>query len=262
MATSFISPPSYPRHNELVAALAFRGQPRRLGDAILVPTDVLLPNGTNLVAVVEGGKAGDRITVTDAGAALSQVADAGLEVSDKVLTAAKSAAGKRGTVIEAGALRFGPVPLEEARLAVVMLANTARDVAEAALQMGRKHEQIRFRERVRMELARIFNNASVQAGATLIGASTDKHRFDYLVALPGGRRLALDVPLPDHNSVAAVTLRQLDLKAAELPGMRQAIAYDDRDRWPSSTLMQLRLANVPVVHAGALESGLKEVAGY
>lgn len=252
---------AFPLHNAIVTALADRLRPSRVGDAILVPTDVMLPSGALVTAVIEGGKAGDRITVSDAGAAIAEVSDAGLEVSDRVYSTARRIAARGSARFADGAIQIGPVPVAEAHGAVVLLANLTRDVAEMALKAARQQEHSRFRERVRAELNRIFTDAAVAARVTLEGASSERHQFDYLVGLSDGRRLALDVPLPDQSSVAAVTLRQLDLKATASPLIAQAIAYDDDDHWPTATLQLLRLAGVPVINADGLEFGLRAAAG-
>jgi len=248
-------------HDTVIAMLVARARARRVANAVLASTDVLLPSGTTFVAVIEGGKSGGRITVNDAGAALAQVSEIGLEITDRVITAARSTAGKFGLLFEQGILRSQPGEITDAVADLILFANAVRDVSVAAIHAAKIHDRSRFRERIRAALGRIFQSGSVQTGATLEGASSDHHRYDYLIHIEGEQRLVLDVPVPDHNSVAAVTLRQLDLKAMAKPDLHQAIAYDDADKWPSASLAQLRLAQVPVIRANDLERGLRSAAG-
>lgn len=249
----------FPRHGELVAALSDRHTARRLDDAILAPTDVTLPSGAVLVAVIEGGKAGDRITISDAGAVLTDMADTGARVTEAVRRAFRLAARRHGLESEHAQLRLGPVAIDDAAPAIALFANAARAVADAIAIAARKSSRERFRERVRAELGRIFDMRSVHPDGPLQGKSASTHRFDYVVTLDGGRQLAIDAPVPDQSSIAAVLLRQMDVRAADLPNVRQAIAYDDGDEWPTPSLAQLHLAGVSLVRAENLERGVRDV---
>jgi hypothetical protein len=234
-------------HQTVVDALSGRMRARRLQDRILVPTDVLLPNGGNVVAIVEGGQASAEVTVTDGGAALAQVMDAGLDVSERVIASARRAAARHGLTLEGTLLRAPAGAVEDVVAGVLHLANAARDVAVEALDAARRQERSRFRDRVLNELRRIFVEGSVQARAPLRGFSEETLHVDWLVTLPGGARLALDTPVPDHSSVAAAVMRHLDLAATQPAGLRQAIAYDEHDVWGAGELRQLQLAQVPVI---------------
>ena len=249
----------YPRHDEIIALLRDRRPPQRMGDAIIVPTDVLLPSNVTCIVVIEGGATGHEITASDAGAAMACVREAGLEVSAAVERAAARAAQPYGMVLEKGVLRSQPEAVAEARYLVLCMANTMSIVANAALSAARKQEKTRFRERVQKELNLIFAQDRVQKNAPLRGFSQDTHRFDFVVGFGEGRKLALDVPIPDPSSIAAVVLRQTDMRAAELQNVRQAIAYDKEDHWTSSGLAQLKLARVPLVTSEHLRVGLTDL---
>lgn len=251
---------AYPRHDDIIALLSARKAPQRMGDAIVVPTDVLLPSNVTCVVVIEGGAVGNEITASDAGAALACVREAGLEVNAAVERAAIRAAQPFGVSMEKGVLRSQPEAISEARYLVLCMANAMTSVANAALTAAKKHEKVRFRERVQKELASIFAEDRVQRNASLRGFSQDTHRFDFVVGLGEGKKLALDVPIPDPSSIAAVVLRQADMRAAGLQSVRQAIAYDKEDHWTSSGLAQLQLAQVPLVTSDNLRIGLVELS--
>jgi hypothetical protein len=246
----------FPRHDEITDALRRRNVVSRLGDVLLVTTDVLLPNGSQVIAVVEGGAAGERITVSDAGAALISVAEAGLALDGAANASMRRLATKLGLSLVGGILRSEVVPPDDAGYAVTLLANGAREIAKAAFDAGRRQERCRFRERVEQELGSIFGAAIVQKGARLSGYSEDTLRFDYLVTLSNHRRLVVDAPVPDGSSIASVVLRQADIKAAKIPDMHQVIVYDEADHWRSTSLAQLKLAQVPLVSARFLQAGL------
>jgi hypothetical protein len=238
-----------PRRDSVLAALMTRRAPRRRGDAVVFPTDVMLPSGVNVVAYIEGGRAGDRVTATDGGDALHEVIATGRELTDHAMRAAGRAAKRYGLTLEGTVLRSLPEAIEDARAAAILLANGARAVAEAALAASRKRERAMFRDRVRADLLRIFDDSKLQQRAPMAGASEDQHRFDWLVGMPGGRHLVLDVPVPDHSSIAAVIVRHLDLKELHRSDVVQAITYDDRDEWATQQIAQLRLAQADLIPA-------------
>lgn len=241
----------------VLAALAARPAARRTLDGVLVPTDVLLPNGATVLAIVQGGA---RVTVTDGGAALHQLSDAGLPISARVMAVARGTATRYGVSLERGALRTPPEAIADTWAAVVILANAAKAVAEAAIDAARKVERQTFRDRVREQLDKIFGHTSVHPNTPIPGSSTDRHRFDWLIALPGGVRIALDTPVPDSSSINATVVRHLDVRESHNEAIKQAIAYDDRDAWSASAIQRLQLARVPVVVAAALEPMLRNMA--
>jgi hypothetical protein len=254
MIMSHLAP--YPRHDEIIDALKERNVVRRLDNVVLATTDVLLPSGSQIVVLVEGGAFGDRVTASDTGAALISVAEAGLELDAAAYASMRRLAAKLGLSLEAGILRSEPVSPGEAAYAVVLLANGAREIARAAFDVGRRQGRLRFRERVEQELGKVFGSAIVQKSARLNGYSEDSLRFDYLVTLDNHCRLVVDAPIPDGSSIASVVLRQADIKAAQIPGMHQAIIYDEGDNWRSGSLAQLKLARVPLINARFLQDGL------
>lgn len=243
--------------DDVLEALNPRRPLRRRGGAVVFPTDVMLPSGVNVVAYVEGGQAGDRVTATDGGDALHEVIATGRVLTDHAMRAAARVARRHGLTLEGTVLRSHPEAVEDARAAAIWLANGARAVAEAALAASRKRERALFRDRVRADLLRIFDDSKLHQRAILAGASEDKHRFDWLVGMPGGGHLVLDVPVPDHSSIAAVIVRHLDLKELHRPDVRQAITYDDSDEWPTQQIAQLRLARVDLIPAQFLVEKLR-----
>lgn len=50
---------SYPQHDGIIDSLKRRNVVSRLGNVVLVTTDVLLPNGSQVTVVVKGGASGD-----------------------------------------------------------------------------------------------------------------------------------------------------------------------------------------------------------
>ncbi|WP_424813594.1 hypothetical protein [Roseococcus sp. YIM B11640] len=230
------------------------------GSHLLVPTDVMLPNGATVLVFLDSGQAGARVTAMDGGAALAQVTDAGREVTPAVFAAARGAAKPFGLSLEGTILRSAPEALEDARTAILLLANGARAVADAALAAARKQDRQRFRDRVRAELTRIFADAMVRPHASFSGESQERHNFDWLVSISPDLQLAIDTPVPEHASIAAAVMRNLDVGKRHVRGLRQAIAYSEDDGWTASELAQLRLANVPIIPAPALEASLRDLA--
>jgi hypothetical protein len=232
---------------------------RALGSSVHAQTDVLLPNRRGIVAVVEGGRHGVEVTVSDGGLALGQLAEHGLEWTPQAIKAARRAAQQWELRLEEGVLRTQACPPSDISWAIAQLANGAREVAERALEAARKHRAARFRETVRLQLELIFAAGSITRNAVVHGASSSRHRFDYIVALGDHHRVALDAPVPEGSAISRAVLRHLDVHAAAVSGLRQAIIYDEADRWPSSLLAQLELAQVPLIRAATMQDRLREL---
>jgi hypothetical protein len=137
-----------PEQDEIIDTLKERNVVRRLDNVVVAKTDVLLPSGSQVLVLVEGGAFGDRVTASDAGAALICVAEAGLELDAAAYASMRRLAAKLGLSLEAGILRSEPVLPGEAAYAVVLLANGARDIAKAAFDVGRRQKRRGVRERV------------------------------------------------------------------------------------------------------------------
>jgi hypothetical protein len=187
------------------------------------------------------------------------VLEAGLTITANVERAAARAAQAFGISLEGGTLRSQPEAISEARYLVMIMANAMQSVAAAALGAAKRNEKTRFRERVQEELNSIFKEDRVRKNGVLRGFSQETHRFDFVISFRDARKLALDVPIPDPSSIAAVVLRQSDMRAAGLMEVRQAIAYDEDDRWTSSGLAQLQLAQVPLITSENLRASLAHI---
>lgn len=222
------------------------------GDAVLIGTDVLLPNGLAIVLTVEGGAQGNRFVVSDVGAALAVLSDSGLPSGKNVIAAANRAALSRNLRLEGAAVVSPHVEADDIPATIKWVADGSRRVAEAAIAEARRKERRLLRQRVEGDLQTIFQDATIRLRGVLRGRSNDAHKFDFLVRGLSGFQLALDAPTPDASSIAAVIVRHLDVKAAGIAGLRQVIAYDDADTWPSKSLDQLRLSGVPLVAAQEL----------
>jgi hypothetical protein len=228
---------------------------RVMGQA--TPTDVLLPSGALVLAYIDGGVAGDRVSAHDGGAALAEVRQAGFAMTQQVMRAARSAAGRAGLSVEGSILRSPPEALADARVAVIILANGARAVAEAALTAARKKDRIRLRDRVAQQLREIFGDVAIRHEVPLLGGSRTSHRVDWLVRLSDSRQLAIDVPVPDSSSIASTVLRQIDLRRGSISGLHQAIAFDEDDEWTATELSQLAMADVPLVSSRRMAEQLR-----
>lgn len=236
----------------------FRNKSLECGNALLVPTDVLLPNRTTCVVLVEGGNSGERVTLTDQGGALASVLDSGISITPSALRAAEREAKKLGFMLEGSALRSTPIELNDIGAGIRQAAFVMTSVAKVAFDHAKKHAGIRYRDRVRAQLEKIFGITHIHPDFQINGASNERLRFDYGISIQG-TRLLFDAPVPDVNSIASVVLRHRDMKSANDKAIRQVIAYDEQDQWPPTSLAQLRLADVPLIDSRYLEENLHRI---
>lgn len=248
-------PPLAVSDDAILRALNLRSEGRRLGaDAILIPTDVLLPDRSVLVVVVTGGAPGGRLTISDAGAALAVLGNVGLPGGRRVISAATRTARSHGLNFEISEVRSPPLSSESLPSGLKWFADGVRRVSEAAISEARRRQRSLLRERIGAQLRTIFSEAVVREKAVIRGHSSESHKFDFLIAGTSGARMVVDAPVPDSSSVSSVLLRHLDVRAANQEGLIQVVAYDEADGWPAPALDQLRLTRARLVPSDILET--------
>jgi len=238
---------------------------------VLVPTDVLMPDGGVLYVQVEGGRTGATIVVSDNGAAARSVSEQGHNLTSQAAAAIWRVArqwgleprpiDEKGLVPRTPVLRSRPVPLSDLRWAVMVVANAARDAADSALKASKKDAKESFCISVARSMERVFGSERLTRNSRIMGSSARGHLFDWVARTEGGRKVSLDLALPEPGSVSSTVLRNLDVHRAGHPGLLQIITYDEGAPWPSEMLDQLGLAEVAVVQAGSLELALPGLVG-
>ena len=212
-------------------------------DGVAVVTDCLYPSNGVVQVVVRG--AGDKYVVSDDGGALRETSSAGADL-DRSMSRFTRSVKMQGLELDHGVIRTPFVSLETVPVAIVLVANASKELADHVFETWRLPRARNFKQLVKSLLRSEFSGNRVQEDA-LLGSSNKLHSFDNVVHLPGGKVLVVDPVLRDPNSINSRVVANLDVQAANHPGVIQRLIYDDEDHWRSDDLSILQVSKVPVV---------------
>ncbi|MBN3867480.1 hypothetical protein [Gluconobacter kondonii] len=247
----------YPRQKEFLERLTNRHEPYMDGLTIRVPTDVILPTHEIAVVSIDGGAHDERYTLGDGGQIFRSLDIQNYHISLTVRRAVERVARSRGMQVIGNELMTNPVSADQVIPYIPHVAEVMREAMISALSKVARNERLMLRHRIGAILNRISGEANVTPDFRMQGSTTDRYKFDFSVMTAKHKRLLLDAPIPDPSSIAATILRQSDVRLLHLQDVKQVIAYDPSDHWPSSNLAQLQLANVPLVNVDQLEGMLQ-----
>ena len=219
-------------------------QQHDLVDGVLVATDCLFPS--NGVVQVSVRSVGDRYMVSDDGSALREVSVAGAD-------AARSAAHfaqvvrKQGLELEHGVIRSPFLTIEQVPLAVVLVANASKELADHIFDTWRLARSRNFKRLLKETLCAEFANVGPVREQVVVGSSNKAHTFENVIGLNDGRTLVVDPVLKDANSINSRVVANLDVNAANHPGILQRLVYDDKESWGVADLSLLQVSRVPVI---------------
>ena len=229
-------------------------------DGLSVPTHCLYPSNSIVHVHVAGGA--ESFQLTDMGGALNEFESTGSTTYNDVAIIRSIAKGHGLLTTDKGIIHTGVVSAEQLIGGIVLVANASKEAAHALELRTKPVPRKNFREM----LARLIDGERSQGRIIevarqrmVVGASTKAHRFDYDISLSRQKRLLLDAVVPEATSINSVLAANLDVKAADLPGVVQRIVYDDQDGWRSADLALLGLGAV-VVPFGKLRPVIERLA--
>ncbi|RUU23721.1 hypothetical protein EOD10_04305 [Mesorhizobium sp. M7A.T.Ca.TU.009.01.3.2] len=180
----------------------------------------------------------ETVVVSDEGEALGEVLAAGIEVdgADRLV---RHIVQEQGLLIQGGVIRTPGMPIESTPLGVLLVANTARDVAHWLYDHKKVKRGRDFREMLADYLQTTFSKQVAQT--EIVGMSTKPHKFANVVSFANGRKLILDPVAKEASSINARVVANLDVKARHDPSLIQRIIYDDTESWSASDLNLLQV---------------------
>lgn len=246
----------YPRREQFMERLASRHQPYLEGNTIRIPTDVILQTHEVAIVSVDGGAYDERYVLGDGGQILRSLDLQNFTITSTVKRAIERVAKSRGMRLAGTSIVTDAVGWEQVIPYVPYVADVMRECLSASLSKVARHDRLLLRHRIGEMLNRISGEANVTQDYKMQGSTSDSYKFDFSVLTSNHHRFLLDAPIPDPSSIAATLLRQADVRLLGMSNLRQMITYDPNDRWPSSNLAQLQLANVPLINVEHLEAAL------
>ncbi len=240
---------------ELRAALDEMTIVKATDDGLRVSTFCLYPSNGAVTLSVRGS--GDSFVVSDDGGAVDTLLGSGRDqpLCDHQVN---TIIGNQGLRIENGAIYCPAVTRAEVPVAIALVANTAKMVAEWGHDNVSPTMPRDFRQHLGLILQRHFTT-SLETDCRIHGASTRAYQFGHVVHLHGGRKLLIEPVLSDAASINAAVVANLDVSRLDDRSIIQRIVYDDATPWDTADLGFLASA-APTLPISAFETWVLDLA--
>ena len=226
-------------------------------NGVLVNTHCLYPSNSSVKVIVYG--AGSEFFVTDAGGWRKELEDAGAygKLSDKHV---QNAASRQGLHLDsAGAIRSPLIDKNDIPAAIAVVANISKEITHSIFASW-KFPRKKFKERVHDVVKQQFGGSEVSE-KKISGASNKAHTFENVISLHSGLQIIIDPVVRDSASINSRIVANMDVHAKSYTHIKQAIIYDDEERWSPDELNLLGLPSVPVLAFSRNATRLREFAG-
>lgn len=206
-------------------------------DGLRATTHCLYPSNTAVTVALRGR--GDEYVVSDEGGAAIELSEAGFvdRLTDRQIAGFVK---PQGLKVQNGVIYSPVVSLQSVAAALILVANTSKEVAD----WGAQHLKFRVKRNFKSDLAQLLDqyfHDSLKHDAHIIGASNKPHKFGHVVFLPGERQMIIDPVINDPSSINSRVVANMDVKLAHNPNVLQLIVYDDAVEWQASDLKLLEL---------------------
>lgn len=215
----------------------------RDGAEYVIITHCQLPGGSLIKVRVRAS--GDGWIVSDGGAALDDATSAGIEKPIFGLNVRRAIRSKGLSFVD-GRIESPRIGLESLYNATIVVANAARDVAEALIYLGNNYSEETLENRARKILVGRFHSWVLSRPVIISGASERDHKFDNALDLPDGRKILVDVVKHQGNSINAAVVANLDVQRLGNPKLVQRIVFDPSESWKSEEIELLGVGATPV----------------
>lgn len=217
----------------------------------VITTHCQMPNGS--LVRVRIHEVGGMWVVSDGGATLEEAAASGI---DKPLFGlnVRRAIRAKGLAFVDGRIETPRIGPESLFNGVVVVANTARDIAETLIYVGGAEYGETLEKRTRRILVGRFQSWVLSKPIIISGASERDHKFDNALDLPDGRKVLVDVVKHQGNSINAAVVANLDVRRLENPKLVQRIVFDPSENWKNEEIALLGVGAIPVAIDGLADS--------
>lgn len=222
---------------------------------VRVATQCLYPSNSSVSVAVRGGD--DAFVVSDEGGAVGEVGSSGMHdrPTDRQI---RAIVAPQGLKVSDGVIYSPAVDRDAVPVAIMLVANIAKEVADWSLAHMRFTTPRNFRKDLTDLLQRHFHD-NLKNDLPILGASNKPHKFGHVIYLEDGRRLLVDPVINDSSSINARVVANLDVRMAKNTKTDQMIVYDDRLSWSSSDLTLLQVG-APIVPFSDADGVLQKLA--
>lgn len=220
----------------VVASLGLLCPVHATDDGLKITTHCLYPSNGLVRVTVRGGL--ETLVVSDDGETLGEAAAAGIEIEnpEKLI---RNMVRQRGLLLSTGVIHTPPVEFDAASVAIVHVANAARDISTWLYE----HTGLKRRRDFKTVLASFLTETFREQVAEdhIIGASHKSHTFANVISFANGRKLIVDAVSNDPSSINARVVANLDVKSVHDRTIDQRIVFDDSANWSSADLNLLQV---------------------
>jgi len=213
------------------------------GSVYTITTHCQLPNGSLVrlrVRRVEGGW-----VVSDGGMAVDEAVASGISRPSFGLNV-RRALRTKGLHLTEGCIESPKVSEDSLFNAVVIVANSCRDIAENLIFAGGLSGEGTLERRTREILVERFHTWVLKSPVIICGASDRQHKFDTALDLPDGRKVLVDVVRHQGNSINSAIVSNLDIARLNDDRFVQRIVFDPVEDWKSEEIELLSVGATPV----------------
>lgn len=221
---------------KVAAALSLLCPISATDDGVRVTTHCLFPSNGLIRVTLRGGA--ETVVASDDGETLGEAFAAGIEIEDPSRLI-RGLVKQRGLLLNSGVIHTPRMALDAAPVAVVQVANAARDIATWLYEHGGVKRRHDFRMLLASFLADTFREQVAEDH--VIGASHKPHKFSNVISFANGRKLIVDAVSNDVSSINARVVANMDVRAMKDIRIAQRIVYDDMAKWSSADLNLLQV---------------------
>jgi hypothetical protein len=204
---------------------------------VRVTTHCMYPSNSLVSVYVNGGN--NTFVVSDDGNAIKELTASGIDLQQST-KAISNYALMLGVAYKNGSLYTPQVSLKELSIAIILVANSSKELATHLLSNTKIKNKRNFKELVHQFLSNKFDLDKVKP-MKFIGESNKPHKFDNVIVLNNERKLIVDPVIKDAASINARVVANIDIKSKKLTGIEQRIIYDDEDDWTPSDINLLTI---------------------
>jgi hypothetical protein len=221
---------------------------KRVYNGVRVTTQCMYPSNGLVRVTVRGGI--ESVVVSDDGEALGEASAAGIEIRNpqKLLN---NFIRQRGLVLKNGVISTPSTKFEAAHIAILHVANTAKDAANWLYEHGGVKRGQDFRKLLTEFL--ISSYREQVAETQILGASNKSHKFANVISFANGHKFIVDAVANDPSSINSRVVANLDVRSTKDPSIEQRIVYDDEEKWTASDLNLLQVGATIIPYSRAKE---------
>jgi hypothetical protein len=219
-----------------------------IADGVRITTQCMYPSNGLIRVTLRGGV--DSVIASDEGETVGEALAAGVSLRDpdKILL---PIIRHQGLSIRNGIIHTQRMPIDAAPLAILLLANAAKETAQWLYDHQKIKRDRDFRTLLSDFLKKKFDDRVTPA--QIVGKSNKPHKFANVIAFPNGSRLIVDAVANDPSSINARVVANLDVRSTNDPSIDQRIVYDDQENWSPSDLNLLQVGATVVPFSRAQE---------